>query len=148
MAGRKAPQGLAVGGRKLWSAICADHEDLDATQLVQLEEACRAKDRLDELDSIIHGKGVLDLMRFRLHESWGEDGDRTVLVEVKFDNVITTANATANLMKQLLAALRLPDAVTGKKPQYRGPRGAQKPSIPGGAAEDSAGARAKQRWGA
>jgi hypothetical protein len=115
---------------------------------VQLEEACRAKDRLDELDGIIHGKGVLDLMRFRLHESWGDEGDRTVLVEVKFDNVISTANATANLLKQLLAAMRLPDAATGKRPQFRGPRGAQQPSVPGGADVDTASARAKKRWGA
>ena len=132
MAVQKAPQDLAPGGRKLWSAIVADHE-LDPSQLVQLEEACRAKDRLDEFDSIIHGKGVLNLMRFRLREHWDEEGDRTVAVEVKFDSVITQANATANLMKQLLAALRLPDSETGRRPQFRGPRGAQKPSTPGGA---------------
>ena len=138
-----APEGLGAGGRHLWGAIAGEHE-LDAVQLAQLEEACRAKDRLDELDSIIHGKGVLDLMRFRLHESWGEDGDRTVSVTVKFDNVITTANATANLMKQLLAALRLPDPQSGKKPQYRGPRGAQKPTTPGGKVSSLDRARARK----
>jgi hypothetical protein len=145
MAVQKAPQGLAPGGRKLWSAIVSDHE-LDAPQLVQLEEACRAKDRLDEFDSIIHGKGVLNLMRFRLTDLFSEDEERNVKVDVRFDAVIAQANATANLLKQLLAALRLPDSQTGKKPQYRGPRGAQKPSIPGGA--DTASTRAKQRWGA
>lgn len=145
MAVQKAPQGLAPGGRKLWAAIVAAHE-LDAPQLVQLEEACRAKDRLDEFDSIIHGKGVLNLMRFRLTDLFSDDEERNVKVDVRFDAVIAQANATANLLKQLLAALRLPDAQTGKKPQYRGPRGAQAPSIPGGA--DTASTRAKQRWGA
>ena len=144
---KPSPDGLACGGRKLWSAISNEH-DLDPTQLVQLEEACRAKDRLDEFDSIIHGKGVLNLMRFRLTDLFSDDEERSVRVEVRFDSVITQANATANLMKQLLAALRLPDPVTGKKPQYRGPRGAQVPSIPGGADEATASSRAKQRWGA
>lgn len=129
----KPPASLSQGGRALWTSICKDHDDLAPMQLVQLEEACRAKDRLDEFDSIIHGKGVLNLMRFRLNEHWDEEGDRTVSVEVRFDSVITQANSTANLMKQLLAALRLPDLETGRRPQFRGPRGAQKPSTPGGA---------------
>jgi hypothetical protein len=100
-----APAGLAKGGSVLWDAITEAH-DLDATQVVQLEEACRAKDRCDLLDSIL-----------------AEGMDSAVLKD---------ANATANLLKQLLAALRLPDPQTGKKPQYRGPRGAQSPTIPGG----------------
>lgn len=99
------PEGLRSGGSALWFAIIEEH-DLDATQLVQLEEACRAKDRCDFLDG-------------RLRESM----DSLVLKD---------ANATANLLKQLIAALRLPDAQTGKKPQFRGPRGAQKPTVPGG----------------
>jgi hypothetical protein len=74
--------------------------------LVQLEEACRAKDRLDLLHSLL-----------------AEGMDSALLKD---------ANATANLMKQLIAALRLPDPVSGKVPQYRGPRGAQKPSVPSG----------------
>lgn len=127
----RAPSGLGKGGRALWRSIAGDH-DLDVMQRVQLEEACRAKDRLDEFDSIIHGKGVLDLMRFRVQGLSGESDERHMTVEVKFDNVITTANATANLMKQLLAAMRLPDAATGKKPQFRGARGAQRPTVPGG----------------
>ena len=123
------PDGLGEGGRALWCAVADDYV-LDIMQRVQLEEACRAKDRLDEFDSIIHGKGVIELMHFRIPHAFQTGDD--VTVEVKFDNVISQANATANLMKQLLAAMRLPDAATGKKPQYRGARGAQKPSMPGG----------------
>lgn len=99
------PNGLRAGGSTLWDAIVEAHE-LDATQLVQLEEACRAKDRCDFLDSLLQG-----------------EYDSTVLKD---------ANATANLLKQLIAALRLPDAQTGKKPQFRGPRGSVKPQVPGG----------------
>lgn len=106
------PTGLGKGGAALWSAIKEDH-DLDATQLVQLEEACRIKDRCDALDKAV-----------RTLEAEGELKD--------YLSTVGQANASANQMKQLLAALRLPDAQTGKRPQYRGARGAQKPTVPGG----------------
>ena len=125
MAVKKAPTGLAVGGRSLWKSITDDHE-LDAAQMVQLTEACRAKDRLDKLDGILRADVdtwatlVLDI---------NSDGQ---VFELRLTQALTQANATANVLKQLLAALRLPDEKTGKKPQYRGARGAQKPSVAGG----------------
>lgn len=116
------PAGLASGGRSLWLAIDDAHE-LDAAQLVQLTEACRAKDRLDKLDELLRG----DV------SCWAEvvdyDDKPSVLV---INSALDKANTTANLLKQLLAALRLPDELTGKKPQYRGPRGANAPKVPGG----------------
>ncbi len=99
------PDDLNAGGKALWSAITDEHT-LDAGQLVQLAEACRAKDRCDLIASL-YAQG---------HDS----------------KLLADANATANLMKQLIAALRLPDPQTGKRPQYRGPRGAVKPQQPGG----------------
>lgn len=117
------PTGLGSGGRTLWRAITTDH-DLDAAQRVQLLEACRAKDRLDKLDAVLRG----DV------DTWVEimfDRDGTA-VRLNVAPALSKANDTANLMKQLLAALRLPDE-SGKRPQYRGARGAQKPSQPGGA---------------
>jgi len=119
-----APRGLGKGGRALWRAIAADH-DLDITQKVQLEEACRAKDRLDRLDELL--RGDVDTWATLTHRLQTED------YELKIDSALSQANATANLMKQLLAAMRLADLATGKKPQYRGPRGAQKPTVAGGA---------------
>lgn len=104
-----APDGLSTGGAALWAQITEAHE-LDPQQLVQLEEACRAKDRCDALDRAM--KVSAD------EKSWSQS--------------LKDANATANLLKQLLAALRLPDEQTGKKPQYRGPRGAQNPTVAGG----------------
>lgn len=120
----KSPTGLDSGGRMLWKSITTDHVGLDAPQLVQLEEACRAKDRLDRLDKLLRGD-VETWMRLT-HRTQTED------YELKIDAALAQANATANVMKQLLAALRLPDEKTGKRPQYRGARGAQKPSTPGG----------------
>ena len=119
----KAPTGLSAGGRSLWKAI-TDAHNLDAQQLVQLEEACRAKDRLDKLDQLLRG----DV------DTWAEvveDREGTP-VSLRIDSALQRANDTANLMKQLLAALRLPDEQTGKRPQHRGARGAQMPSQPGG----------------
>lgn len=108
-----APDSLSVRGTRLWTQI-TDDQLLDPVQLVILEEACRTADRLDELDRIIHGKGVLELMRFRVCDDEGS------IVEVKFDNVLSEARQQQNVMKQLLVSLRLPDAQTGKRPQNRG----------------------------
>lgn len=134
MVASDAPAGLDSGGRALWDAITDAHE-LDAVQLAQLTEACRAKDRLDRLDEILRG----DV------DSWMSlvDNDRTGEIELKIDAALAQVNTTANLMKQLLAALRLPDVETGKKPQYRGARGAQKPSTPGGSSKVSSLDRAR-----
>lgn len=123
------PAKLGAGGRQLWTDIAEAYE-LDAVQLVQLLEACRTKDRLDRLDAILRGQD----------RAWMtlEVGDAELTI--KMDSALGAANSTANLLKQLLAALRLPEESTGKRPQYRGARGAQKPSVPGGSA-----ASAKER---
>lgn len=122
MSQQKPPAGLGAGGRSLWRSI-TDAHTLDAAQLVQLTEACRAKDRLDQLDEILRG----DV------DTWAEvyvnpEGEP---VSLRIDAALQRANDTANLLKQLLAALRLPDAA-GNRPQRRGARGAQAPSVPGG----------------
>lgn len=132
------PKGLRTGGRSLWRKITTDHVDLNAMQLVQLEEACRAKDRLDSLDEVLRGDAdtwmtlVVDAM---------SDGQ---IYELRITNALGKANETANLMKQLLAALRLPDE-SGKRPQQRGARGVQKPTVPGGAGKVSSMDRARKR---
>jgi hypothetical protein len=123
------PRGLGTGGRLLWREVTIAHH-LDITQRVTLEEACRAKDRLDDFDQIIQGKGVLELMHFRIPHAFVPGLNGELQVEVKFDAVIANANQTANLMKQLLAALRLPDA-SGARPQQRG--GARGAYVSGGA---------------
>lgn len=118
-AGTRTPTGLGKGGRALWSAVTEAHS-LDVTQEVQLLEACRAKDRLDRLDEVLRGDAEV-WMRLT-HRLNTED------YELKIDAALAQANATANLMKQLLAALRLPDEATGKRPQVRAARGAYTPS--------------------
>ena len=107
----------------MWDGITSSH-DLDAAQLVQLTEACRAKDRLDKLDQLL--RGDVEVWSRLVHSLRSED------YVLRIDAALAQANATANTMKQLLAAMRLPDGATGKRPQYRGPRGAQRPSVPTG----------------
>ncbi len=120
----RKPDGLGQGGSALWSSITSEHE-LDAAQLAQLTEACRAKDRLDKLDEVLRGDTDTWMSLVLDPRSDGQ------VYELRITNALSKANDTANLMKQLLTALRLPDA-SGKRPQYRGPRGAQAPSVPGG----------------
>jgi hypothetical protein len=112
------PSRLGPGGSALWLQVSEAH-DLDASQQVQLLEACRAKDRLDKLDLLLSGDA----------ETWASltHNLRTEDYELKIDDALAKANATANQMKQLLAALRLPDEASGKRPQHRGARGAYKP---------------------
>lgn len=122
----KRPVGLATRGKRLWREITEAH-DLDSVQVVMLEECCRSADRLDELDSIIQGRGVLELMRFRCKDAFSDEFDRNLSVEVKFDNVLGEARQQQNVLKQLLVSLRLPDGA-GVKPQRRGARGSYKPT--------------------
>lgn len=125
----KAPDGLAKRGLRLWHDVLKVEPEPDPAQLVMLEECCRSADRLDELDRIIQGKGVLNLMRFR-HMVGSGDGspDSPITVEVKFDHVLGEARQQQNVLKQLLVSLRLPDQSTGAKPQRRGARGVYKPT--------------------
>lgn len=126
---------LNDGGRVLWDLITAEH-DLDPSQKVQLLEACRAKDRLDKLDGLL--RGDIDTWSEIVFDREGEP------ISLRIEGAAKLANETANLVKQLLAALRLPDAQTGKKPQYRGPRGAQAPTVAGGKVSSLDRARARK----
>ena len=111
----KIPTGLGAGGRALWKSITDDHPILDAGQQVTLLEACRSKDRLDKLDDVLRGDSDTWMT---LHvDPRSSDG---TIYELRITQALAQANATANLMKQLLAALRLPDAASGKRPQQRG----------------------------
>jgi len=105
-----APDTLGTAGRTLWEAITGRFHHLDPAELAILTEACRAKDRLDKLDAMVRAGS-----------------------EVWAGNLVVTdpdrrATVTADTMKKCLAALRLPDPLTGRRPQYRGPRGVQRPS--------------------
>ena len=108
----------------MWGEVTGSH-DLAAPELEILTEACRCADRLEKLDEFLTGADVswLELEQMRRD-------DREVRVTV--DAVLSEARQQQNILKQLIASLRLPDEVTGKKPQRRGARGAYAPKAPAG----------------
>jgi hypothetical protein len=70
-------------------------------------EACRTADRLDELDSIISGKGVLQLLMFRLKLDLAELAEDAAEVKIKIEvsNVLAEARQQATALKNLLTEL-------------------------------------------
>lgn len=96
------PAGLGERGIALWEAMSGD----DVTRNALVLEAARIADRLDELDNIIQGKGVLNLMQFRLHlDELDEDGDRNINVEVKFAAPLSESRQQAIAFATILSKL-------------------------------------------
>jgi hypothetical protein len=91
------PAGLHERGRVLWDALGLDLKT--ASGQVALE-TCRIADRLDELDRIISGKGVLNLMRFRRVVD-----DDDVEIRVVFDSVLAEARMQASAFSTMLGVL-------------------------------------------
>lgn len=102
------PAGLGERGLELWERYAGADAGVNALAL----EAARAADRLDELDSIIQGKGVLHLMQFRLQELPDLTADEPACtVEVSFQNALAEARQQqANFTNMIakLAALKAP----------------------------------------
>ncbi len=115
MTAPRVPSGLVSRGRRLWREM---HEvaEFNPAETVLLHEACRIVDRLDRLDAVLSGGEFLKV---------GQDADGGYVLRV--DGALAAASRDANVLKQIVAALRLPDEA-GRRPQFRGPRGVQQPS--------------------
>ena len=116
------PESLGPGGARLWRALLAQDAALEAEECPAREvalEACRAKDRCDALDEVCRSEPAMLMTDKGLpvaHPAWVE------------------ARQQANILKQLVAALRLPDEATGKRPQrHMGAAGARRPNGAGSA---------------
>ena len=94
---------LGAKGQALFDALSGAVVKHKAATDSLILEACRAVDRLADLDDVIDGKGVLDLLRFRLADEEGR------VAEVKFDGVLAEARqqqtTLSNLMKAILPNL-------------------------------------------
>lgn len=112
------PAGLGERGTALWQSMAS--EDVPRNALVL--EAARTADRLDELDNIIQGKGVLNLMQFRVLSSEITDDDRNINVEVKFAAPLAEARQQAMALAGLLSKLVPADskAAAGSAPAPAG----------------------------
>lgn len=98
------PAGLGERGSHLYRSLQSGDARHDALAL----EAARTADRLDELDNIIQGKGVLDLMQFRLDLPSEDDGPYSI--EVKFGAPLAEARQQGMALTSFLKALGLGDA--------------------------------------
>lgn len=99
------PPGLGERGSSLFRALIKGVTDYGRYAL--LVEAARMADRLDELDNIIQGKGVLNLMQFRVldKEINPDHEELNINVEVKFQNVLTEARQQQNTFRQMITDL-------------------------------------------
>ena len=99
-----AIDGLGERGKALWESL--GHESPATAEGAMALEAARLVDRLEELDSIIQGKGVLELMQFRVLDAhMGDEDEKRLHVEVKFNNVLAEARQQQNVLRQMLVTL-------------------------------------------
>lgn len=97
------PPGLGERGSAIWQARSKGLKD--PAQLAVVTEAARCADRLDELDNIIQGKGVLNLMQFRVHAIEDDGADRNINVEVKFAAPLAEARQQQAAFNALVKAM-------------------------------------------
>jgi hypothetical protein len=111
---------LEARGQRLWASLVAQDASL-GVETYPLREvaltACRTADRVEQLELL--AATVEPVVE-------GKSGPmiHPLLAEVRQQSA---------LLARLVAALRLPDEATGKRPQHRQVRGVQQPSKVGGA---------------
>lgn len=107
--------GLGSRGSRLWTNLLAQDASLEDESAPMREvalSACRTADRVDELE---RRAAAVDPV---------VETERGLLIHPLFAEV----RQQEALLARLVAALRLPDEATGKRPQKRQTRGVQKPS--------------------
>lgn len=97
-----APADLGKSGAALWADL-VDLAEFDAHEVSLMTEACRVRDRLDELDAVIRAEGVT----------------MTSPQGIKAHPALVEARAQQIVMTRLLASLRIPTE-DDHRPQARG----------------------------
>lgn len=54
----RKPTGLTGSGARLWATITTEYE-LETSELAVLEEVCRTKTRIEQLDKIVDAEGLV-----------------------------------------------------------------------------------------
>lgn len=90
---------LGPKGQALFDALSSAVVKHPVATKALILEAARAVDRLNDLDDVIDGKGVLELLRFRLV---ADDGS---VAEVKFDAVLSEARQQQTNLTSLMKAI-------------------------------------------
>jgi hypothetical protein len=112
-----SPDDLGPRGAALWKTLA---QSLDTVPGQIALEACRTADRLEDMDRVIRGKGVLKMMQYRLRADWEDDEKRDVRVQVVFDQVLAEARMQQASFAKLLADVGAP-AVPLPKPKAKNP---------------------------
>lgn len=97
-------EALGQRGKALWLELSKDHELTGGAGTLALE-ACRCADRLEELDAVIQGKGVLDLMRFRVLNNYISEDAQEIHVDVSFSNVLAEVRQQQMALRAMLTTL-------------------------------------------
>lgn len=95
------------------AAIYAQFYDAnDASRSAVALEAARTADRMDDLDAIIQGRGLLNLLMFRVvdKEITEDYADMNLNVEVKFNSVLSEARQQSVAFSGLIKALAPKDS--------------------------------------
>lgn len=103
MADSDVPVGFGARAQSVRDGLASGISD--PASLALIDEAARIADRLDNLDSIIAGRGVLELMRFRVGDIFDRDDEVRIRVDVKFDSVLAEARQQASVFRQILTTL-------------------------------------------
>ncbi len=112
------PRGLDSAGKSLWSSV-TDKYDLRVDELVVLEKACRASDRIAKMEAELEGSD------FMVKGSMGQPVVNPLVAEIR---------AHEALVQRLLGGLKLPDDASAS--------GAEQPR------STQARAAAQSRWAA
>jgi hypothetical protein len=104
------PRGLLTAGRKLWDASTNEFE-LAMHELAVLEEACRTRDRISQLDKKVSEDGLM------LSSSQGD----------RMHPGIAEARQQRMTLARLLATLSIPPLAEDVLPPARGVRSFQGP---------------------
>lgn len=101
-----APRGFLAAGKKLWESSTAEFELADH-ELALLEEACRVRDRIVQLDGAVKADGLMiaSSQGLRLHPA------------------VTEARQQRLTLARLLATLQIPGLIDDDLPAARGARG-------------------------
>ena len=121
------PPGLGETGSAIYLSKAAGVSDPAALALIK--EAARCADRLDDLDEVIQGKGVLDLLMARvLHDDIHKNGDHHMHIKLSFGSTIAEARQQQLRLTTLLNAVSLiAPAATPALPAEEKPVEAEKP---------------------
>jgi hypothetical protein len=101
----RPPSALGARGKALWKALHVQHPALTDPERELVLEACKTADHLDQIETYLP-----------TGDPFVMDAKGTMSVHPGF----VEARQQANILKQLIAALRLPDEKTGQRPQHRG----------------------------